>query len=76
MIYYALVKGAGEGCDYTIGCNIAYFKLKADNDEDAKKEFVGYLKNNEPEGGWASATLLECTRAIQKIFPNKEWDDE
>ena len=23
MIYYALLKGAGEGCDYTIGCNLA-----------------------------------------------------
>jgi hypothetical protein len=75
MIYYALVKGAGVGCDYTIGCNMRYFKLEAENLREAKEEFKNYLED-EPELGWGDAILLECSQEIKKIFLNQEWSDE
>jgi hypothetical protein len=27
MIYYAIYTGQGEGCDYTIGCNMTFEKI-------------------------------------------------
>jgi len=79
MIYYALLKGAEEGCDYTIGCNLTYNKLQADNLKDAKKELneiIDDLGGINREDGWEEIILLECTKEINKIIPNKEWDDE
>lgn len=75
MFYYALAAGAGEGCDYTIGCNNIYFKLEATNLIDAKRELKEYLKD-EPEDGWGEVILLECVKEIKKIFPGREWSDE
>ena len=40
MIYYALVKGRGDGCDYTIGCNLTWTRLKAVSLEQAKMEAI------------------------------------
>lgn len=73
MIYYALLTGEAEGCDYTIGCNNTYFKLEADNLEEAKKELKEYLHESEPEDGWNEAILLECVREIKKVFKLPEW---
>ena len=36
--YWAVFEGQGEGCDYTIGCNTSFCKLRATSSEDAKKE--------------------------------------
>jgi len=39
MYYLALIEGRGEGCDYTIGCNVTWrFLDKANNFEEAEKE--------------------------------------
>jgi hypothetical protein len=76
MFYYALLTGAGEGCDYTIGYNETYFKLKSTNLEDSKKELKRYLQENEPEDGWGSAIILECTKEVKKVFCDQEWSDE
>ena len=42
--YYVLITGIGEGCDYTIGCNMRFQKLKATNMLDARKECIELLK--------------------------------
>jgi hypothetical protein len=33
--YLVIFKGSGQGCDYTIGCNLAYEEVEADTKEDA-----------------------------------------
>ena len=76
MIYYALVTQHGEGCDYTIACGLFYFKLEADNIDDAKEEFKKYLDNTNPDIGWKEAILLECNKEIKKIFNQPEWTNE
>jgi hypothetical protein len=79
MIYYALLQGLGEGCDYTIGCNLRYEKLEVDNLTDAKRELnklINNLGGINREDGWKEIILLECTKEINKIIPNREWDDE
>ena len=43
--YFALIVGAGEGCDYTMGCNIAFHPLSGDTFEEASKgaeKHLGY----------------------------------
>lgn len=32
MIYYALAKGRGDGCGYTMGCNLNWTRIEADDD--------------------------------------------
>jgi len=38
MIYYALIKQVGEGCDYTIGCGRNWKRLEATTLEEATQE--------------------------------------
>ncbi len=38
QMFYALLTGTEGGCDYTIGCNKTFKKLKASNWADAYKE--------------------------------------
>lgn len=40
-VFYAYTKGRGEGCDYTIGCNLRLNRLSATMMEDAIVEAVG-----------------------------------
>lgn len=37
-MFYVLLTGAGEGCDYTIGCNKTWKQLKAATTEEAVTE--------------------------------------
>lgn len=79
MVYYALLKGKGEGCDYTIGCNMMYQKLQVNNLEDAKAELNIIFEDAggfQHEDGWEEVKLIEVTKEIDKIIPNKEWSDE
>ncbi len=50
--YIALIKGAGEGCDYTIACNRKWEYLNAKNINDAHKECedicLGWLGTEAP----------------------------
>ena len=75
MIYYALMQGKGEGCDYTIACNKDYIKLESVDLETAKEELKEYL-SSEPEDGYKEVILLECSKEIKKIFDQPEWSDE
>lgn len=53
--YYALITGKGYGCDYTIGCNIAFKKLKTTSDDPKQvyksvvKEVIHYYRPEEIE---------------------------
>lgn len=40
-VFYAHKKGCGEGCDYTIGCNLRVDRLKAATMEAAVVEACG-----------------------------------
>lgn len=40
-VFYAYTKGRGEGCDYTIGCNLKIERLKATTMEAAIVEATG-----------------------------------
>jgi hypothetical protein len=81
MIYYAVLKGGDEGCDYTIGCNMVYKKLQAYNCKEAKEELQHMYEDygaDEKEGGWKEIILLEVSKEIHKIIPipSKLWGDE
>ena len=39
--YLVITNGSGEGCDYTIGCNISYCFLEAENMNDAISKAMG-----------------------------------
>lgn len=41
--YFVLIVGAGEGCDYTMGCNIAFHPLSGDTFEEASKGVKEHL---------------------------------
>ncbi len=79
MIYYVLMKGKGEGCDYTIGCNQVYKKLEALDIIDAKievNEIIEYYGGINREYGWEEIKLIECTQEIERILYVKEWSGE
>jgi hypothetical protein len=78
MIYYALFHGQDEGCDYTIGCNMVYEKLKSTTIKEAKKELKERIEDYggiSREGGWEEIVLLEVSKEINKVIPDKEWDE-
>jgi hypothetical protein len=59
-VFYALFKGKGDGCDYTIGCNIAHQKLRATTLEDAKREALNeHSLDSEYECTVERVTVLE-----------------
>jgi hypothetical protein len=61
--YYALMVGEGEGCDYTIGCNKTFEKMKAHNEHDALKETEKLCEEYYGENGLASLLVLEVHKA-------------
>ena len=68
-VYYALIKGDGEGCDYTIGCNMRWKRLKATTLDGAKEESLfpdGRRENSCVVGEYNpvdSITILEVAAA-------------
>ena len=44
-MFYVLLTGQGEGCDYCIDCNKTFRKLKAKTWEEAEKEIAGICSN-------------------------------
>src|SRR4051812_16010559 len=44
MIYFALLKGCGYGCDHCIDCNITYKRLKATDEHNAAIELEALIK--------------------------------
>lgn len=58
MKFILLLQGAGEGCDYTIGCNVTWKELKSTNIKDAKLEAQKIVSSyDEPE--IEDATLIQ-----------------
>ena len=43
MTYYLMMKGSGEGCDYTIGCNQRYERLLSEDFNLAIRDAVEIL---------------------------------
>jgi len=52
MKYIAIIHGYGEGCHYTIGCNLDYEIFEAGDIKDAKKQVKELVEENYglPEG--------------------------
>lgn len=69
-VYYALLKGNGEGCDYTIGCNMRWRRLRATTLDGAKAEALfpdGPTEASHCVGGEprvAEITILEVCAEI------------
>lgn len=62
-MFYVLLTGEGDGCDYTIGCNKNFSKLKATTLAEAEAEvdkIVGdYYGDNYTEPRIAEAIIIE-----------------
>ena len=58
-------QGSGDGCDYTIGCNKTFNKLKATTPEEAEAAAISILTPEEPEHwGWMEDTPQYIEKAI------------
>jgi hypothetical protein len=65
VIYYALIKGSGEGCDYTIGCNIQWMRIEADDDAAAIRAAIDDIRHSiDSELDIESIKLLAVIREI------------
>jgi len=56
--FYALITGDGEGCDYTIGCNVNFEELKAETWIEARAEAKIWLRDSRV----LSVRILECIK--------------
>lgn len=62
MSFWAIYEGHGEGCDYTIGCNLSFDKLLATTLEDAKIEALrGYTDRGDRDDRFERIRVLEVT---------------
>lgn len=59
-MFYVLLVGEGEGCDYTIGCNKTFRKLEASTWQTAREEVADICADCE-EPSIAKATILAVT---------------
>jgi hypothetical protein len=57
--FFAYCSGAGEGCDYTRGCNTAMYALKAQTREEADEE-IYRLWQSESDGGFTYFFLIDA----------------
>lgn len=49
-VYYLYMRGAGAGCDFTIGCNQTLRKLNATNMDEVMREVPGIIQEyTDPE---------------------------
>ena len=61
---YAYYKGRGEGCDYTIGCNLKVERLKATTVEAAITEAIGKDWSEYDDERIEKITILRVTEEI------------
>ena len=59
--YFLLIEGVGEGCDYTIGCNILFKKLDVKSMIAAKKRIMDELDTTE----YASLKIVEAKEVFE-----------
>jgi len=70
--YMLVVRGAGGGCDYTLGCNMTTVYVRADSLEEAR---VLARKACPPSSAyipWESALLVE----VLEELPVVEWSQQ
>lgn len=63
-MFYAHVKQAGEGCDYTIGCGHKVVRLEAKTLMEAEREIMA----NDEEGGYGSAHYLTGDARLESVI--------
>ena len=75
--YFLFVVGASEGCDYTMGCNIAFHPLAGNTLEEASKEIVQHLGYDEYRV--ETALIIEASQAsffdVQKYYADAEKEE-
>ena len=60
MSFWAIYEGQGEGCDYTIGCNMSFERLDAATLIEAKTEALeAYTDTGGREDRYERITVLE-----------------
>lgn len=65
-MFIVLLKGKGEGCDYTIGCNRNWWTLKATTKEEAINEVANYIEEiGKGESAIGKATILHVNEEIE-----------
>ncbi len=65
-MFIVLLKGKGEGCDYTIGCNRNWWTLKATTKEEALNEVANIIdERGKGEGSIGKATILHVQEEIE-----------
>jgi len=68
--FYAHLQGSSEGCDYTIGCGLAFEELKSKNWDEAVKEVEQRFKDYGGDERVESITLLHVRRSV--VFTSEE----
>lgn len=63
-VFYAYTEGRGEGCDYTIGCNLCVERLNATTMEAAIAEAVGDTWSTYDDERVARVTVLRVTEEV------------
>jgi hypothetical protein len=73
--YVALYEGAGEGCDYTIGCDLNFDVIDAKTDEDALGQVRSWWEEN--NGGEAPIAKIRLFQVAHEIpVPLRRWTTE
>ena len=63
-VFYAYTEGRGEGCDYTIGCNLCVERLRATTMEAAIAEAVGDTWSAYDDERVKRVTVLRVTEEV------------
>jgi hypothetical protein len=68
--YIAFVVGAGEGCDYTMGCNRSLFEIVAETDDQAHKGLFELLFGEwcEDRKCWVSSGLHNPDNRVGEVY--------
>lgn len=72
-LFYAIVRGKGEGCGYTIGCNVKCEKLNSNTEEGAVDEVFKRWRDN--IGSEFDIESIELLRVEEVIDCAKKLDD-
>ena len=85
MTFYLYLRGSGEGCDYTVGCNQSLVALTAKTVAGATNEAFGILSqdydfeaSDDSDGGHhiESAMLLEKKSTLDLEGPRQAYQDQ
>ena len=79
--YLAIIHGYGEGCHYTIGCNLRYETIEAKNLDEAKKKIKAFIDEEYDESPgcidqeWAIeyVDLYELGKGKGRVRYHRSW---